>query len=60
MDRKKIVDRIYDYGLALYIVAAVVMLIIPLKEWILDILLAMDMSLSFVIMFTAMFAQDVL
>ena len=60
MDRKKLVNRVYDYGLALYIVAAVVMLIIPLQDWLLDILLAMDMSLSFVIMFTAMFAKDVL
>ena len=60
MDRKKIVNRIYDYGLALYIVAAIVMLIIPLADWVLDILLAFDMALSFVIMFTAMFATDVL
>ena len=60
MDKKKIINRVYDYGLALYIVAAVVMLIIPLRDWILDILLAFDMALSFVIMFTAMFATDVL
>ena len=60
MDTKKIMNRVYDYGLALYIVAAVVMLIIPLPDWFLDILLAFDMSISFVIMFTAMFAQDVL
>ena len=52
MDLKKIRDRVYDYGLALYIVAAIVMLIIPLPDWLLDILLAFDMSLSFVIMFT--------
>jgi len=60
MDTKKLRDRVYDYGLALYIVAAIVMLIIPLSDWVLDILLAFDMSLSFVIMFTAMFAADVL
>ena len=60
MDRKKLINRIYDYGLALSIVAAIVMLIIPLYDWILDILLAFDMALSFVIMFTAMFATDVL
>ena len=60
MDLKKMAGRVYDYGLAMYIVAAVVMLIIPLPDWLLDILLAFDMSLSFVIMFTAMFATDVL
>ncbi len=43
MDLKKIRDRVYDYGLALYIVAAIVMLIIPLPDWMLDILLAFDM-----------------
>jgi len=60
MDLSKIRSRVYDYGLALYIVAAIVMLIIPLPDWLLDILLAFDMSLSFVIMFTAMFATEVL
>ena len=60
MDLSKIRNRVYDYGLALYIVAAIVMLIIPLPDWLLDILLAFDMSLSFAIMFTAMFATEVL
>ncbi|MCR4997762.1 MAG: flagellar biosynthesis protein FlhA, partial [Butyrivibrio sp.] len=60
MDLTKIRDRVFDYGLAMYIVAAIIMLIIPLPDWLLDILLAFDMSLSFVIMFTAMFATEVL
>ena len=60
MDLTKIRNRVFDYGLALYIVAAIVMLIIPLPDWLLDILLAFDMALSFVIMFTAMFATEVL
>ena len=33
MDRKSIMNRVYDYGLALYIVAAIVMLIIPHPDW---------------------------
>jgi flagellar biosynthesis protein FlhA len=45
MDLSKIRNRVYDYGLALYIVAVIVMLISPLPDWVLDILLAFDMSL---------------
>lgn len=60
MNRTKIVNRIYDYGVALYLVAAIVMLIIPIPNTLMDILLAFDMSLSFVILFTAMFAKEVL
>ncbi|SEK43993.1 flagellar biosynthesis protein FlhA [Butyrivibrio sp. ob235] len=52
--------RAFDYGVALYFVAAIMMLIIPIPTWLMDTLLAMDLSLSFVILFTAMFSKEVL
>ncbi len=60
MDRSKVVNRIYDYGVALYLVAAVVMFIIPIPNTLMDVLLAFDFCLSFVILFTAMFCKEVL
>ena len=52
--------RAFDYGVAMYFVAAIGMLIIPIPTWLMDFLLAFDMSLSFVILFTAMFSKEVL
>ena len=49
-----------DFSVALYIVAAIVMLIIPLPPILLDILLAFDFALSMTIMFGCMFAPEVL
>ena len=60
MNRKKIVNRIYDYGVALYLVSAIVMLIIPVPSVLMDILLSFDMALSFAILFTAMYVTEVL
>ncbi len=52
--------RAFDYGVALYFVAAIIMFIVPIPTWLMDFLLAFDMSLSFVILFTAMFSKEVL
>ena len=60
MNRKKIVNRIYDYGVALYLVSAIVMLIIPVPAFLMDVLLSFDMALSFAILFTAMYVTEVL
>ena len=49
-----------DIGVALYILAAFVMLIVPVPSWLLDILLAFNISVAFVIMFGCMFAKEVL
>ena len=51
---------IRDFGVALYIVIAIIMLIIPLPSLLLDIFLAFDMALSMTIMFGTMFASEVL
>ena len=49
-----------DLGVALYILAAFVMLIVPIPNTLLDILLACNMALAFTILFTTMFAKEVL
>ncbi|MBO5293304.1 MAG: flagellar biosynthesis protein FlhA [Lachnospiraceae bacterium] len=49
-----------DIGVALYVLAAFVMLIVPIPNWLLDILLAVNMSVAFSILFGCMFAREVL
>ncbi len=49
-----------DIGVALYVLAAFVMLIVPVPSWLLDILLAPNISVAFTIMFGCMFATEVL
>ncbi len=49
-----------DIGVALYVLAAFVMLIVPIPPWLLDILLAINISIAFTIMFGCMFATEVL
>ena len=49
-----------DLGVAIYILAAFVMLIVPIPSWLLDILLAIDIGLSFMILFRTMFSLEVL
>ena len=49
-----------DFAVALYIVVAIIMLIIPIPPFLLDILLALDFALSMTIMFGTMFASEVL
>jgi flagellar biosynthesis protein FlhA len=49
-----------DIGVALYLLAAIIMLIVPISSTMLDILLALNISLAFTILFTTMFAKEVL
>ncbi len=49
-----------DLGVAIYILAAFVMLIVPIPSWLLDICLAINISLAFLIMFVCMFTKEVL
>ncbi len=49
-----------DVGVALYVVAAFVMLIVPIPNWLLDVLLACNIAVAFTIMFGTMFAKEVL
>ena len=49
-----------DVAVAIYVLAAFVMMIIPIPNVLLDILLAINMSVAFTILFTTMFVQEVL
>lgn len=49
-----------DLGVALYVLAAFMMFIVNIPSWLLDILLAINISVAFSIMFGCMFAKEVL
>ena len=52
--------KLADAGVAVYLLIAFVMLIVPMSEGLLDIFLTVDMGISFTILFTSMFAEEVL
>ena len=52
--------RIGDVGVALYLLAAFIMLIVPISSGLLDVLLACNIAVAFTIMFGCMFANEVL
>jgi len=49
-----------DLGVALYVLAAFVMLIVTIPPWLLDVLIALNMATAFIVMFGCMFAKEVL
>jgi len=49
-----------DLGVALYLLAAVVFLIIPIPSGLLDVMLAVNMAVAFAVLFNAMFSKEVL
>lgn len=49
-----------DLGVALYLLCAFIFLIIPIPSGLLDICLALNMSVAFAILFNSMFAKEVL
>ena len=49
-----------DLGIALYLLAAIIFFIIPIPSELLDVMLAINISLALVIMFRALFADEVL
>ena len=49
-----------DIGVALYILAAFIMLIVPIPNTLLDVLLALNISIAFTILFGVMFSKEVL
>ncbi len=49
-----------DFGVAIYVLSAFIMFIVPIPSWLLDILLAFNISIAFLIMFGAMFSKEVL
>ena len=51
---------IADMGVAIYILAAFVFFIIPIPSVLLDVMLAINMSVAFAVLFNTMFAKEVL
>lgn len=49
-----------DAGVAMYLLAAIIFFIIPIPSFLLDIMLAINISLSLVILMNALFVQEVL
>ncbi len=49
-----------DLGVALYLLAAIVMMIVPIPNVFLDVLLAFNIAIAFTILFGTMFAKEVL
>ncbi|MCR5747178.1 MAG: flagellar biosynthesis protein FlhA [Lachnospiraceae bacterium] len=49
-----------DLGVALYLLAAFVFLIVPIPNTLLDILLAINMAIAFAILFNSLFVKEVL
>ena len=52
--------KIADIGVGLYLLAAIIFLIIPLPSWMLDVMLAFNISMALVILFTCLFVKEVL
>lgn len=49
-----------DAVVAIYMLVAFVMLIVPLPAWLLDVFMAFNMAIAFTILFVCMFAKEVL
>ena len=49
-----------DVGIGMYLLAAILFFIIPIPNFMLDIMLAINLSVAFVILFNCLFAKEVL
>lgn len=49
-----------DLAIGIYLMAAIIFLIIPMPSFLLDFLLALNISIAMIIMFNALFSQEVL
>ena len=49
-----------DFGVALYLLAAIIFFIVPIPSFLLDILLIFNISIALVILFNCLFVQEVL
>jgi flagellar biosynthesis protein FlhA len=49
-----------DIGIALYILAAVIFLIVPISSTLLDVMLAINISIALVVLFNTLFVKEVL
>ena len=49
-----------DLGIALYLLAAIIFFIIPIPSFLLDIMLAINMSIALIVLMNALFVKEVL
>jgi flagellar biosynthesis protein FlhA len=49
-----------DVGVALYLLCAIVFFIVPIPSWLLDIMLAFNISVALIILFNVLFVKEVL
>jgi len=49
-----------DIGVAAYVLAAFIMMIVPIPSGLLDLLLACNIAIAFTVMFSVMFSKEVL
>lgn len=49
-----------DLAIGVYIVAAIIFLIVPMPSQLLDVLLALNISIAMIVLFNALFSQEVL
>ncbi len=49
-----------DLVVAAYVLAAFIMMIVPIPSWLLDVLLAINISVAFTVLFSCMFSKEVL
>ncbi len=52
--------KIADFGVALYLVAAIMFFIVPIPSFVLDIMLAFNISVALVVLFNCLFVREVL
>ncbi len=49
-----------DIGVAVYILAAIIFLIIPIPNWMLDVMLAFNISIALIVLMNCLFVREVL
>ena len=49
-----------DIGIALYLLAAVIFFIVPISSTLLDVMLAINISVALIVLFNTLFVQEVL
>ncbi len=49
-----------DFGIGIFIMSAIIFLIVPMPSWLLDILLALNMSIAMIVLFNALFSREAL
>lgn len=49
-----------DFGVAIYLLCAVIFFIIPIPSFLLDVMLAVNLSIALIILFNTLFVQEVL